>query len=80
MWRLHEGKVVVQKVIPESVMEERKDNMGNYKILAINPGSTSTKVAVFQGTEKLLSENVSHAAEDLENMPRCQISCSFVIK
>lgn len=39
--------------------------MGNYKILTINPGSTSTKVAVFKGTEKLLSENVSHAAEDL---------------
>lgn len=39
--------------------------MGSYKILAINPGSTSTKVAVFKGTEKLLSENVSHAAEDL---------------
>lgn len=39
--------------------------MSNYKILAVNPGSTSTKVAVFKGTEKLLSENVSHAAEDL---------------
>ena len=39
--------------------------MSNYKILAINPGSTSTKVAVFKGAEKLLSENVSHAAEDL---------------
>ncbi len=39
--------------------------MGNYKILAVNPGSTSTKVAVFRGTEKLLSENVSHAASDL---------------
>ena len=39
--------------------------MGNYKILAINPGSTSTKIAVFKGAEKLLSENVQHAAEDL---------------
>jgi len=39
--------------------------MGNYKILAINPGSTSTKVAVFKGTEKLLSENVTHAADEL---------------
>lgn len=39
--------------------------MSNYKILAINPGSTSTKVAVFKGTEKLLSENVAHAADDL---------------
>ena len=39
--------------------------MGEYKILAVNPGSTSTKVAVFKGKEKLLAENVSHAAEDL---------------
>ncbi len=39
--------------------------MGEYKVLAINPGSTSTKVAVFKGEEKLFSENVGHAAEDL---------------
>lgn len=39
--------------------------MGNYKVLTINPGSTSTKVAVFKGTEKIFSENVAHAAEDL---------------
>ena len=39
--------------------------MSCYKILAVNPGSTSTKVAVFKGTEKLFSENVAHAAADL---------------
>ena len=39
--------------------------MGNYKILTINPGSTSTKIAVYKGAEKLFSENVSHAAEEL---------------
>ena len=39
--------------------------MSEYKILAINPGSTSTKVAVFKGKEKLFSENVAHAAEEL---------------
>ncbi|MCF0228221.1 MAG: butyrate kinase [Parasporobacterium sp.] len=39
--------------------------MKEYKVLAINPGSTSTKVAVFKGTEKLFSENISHAAEEL---------------
>ena len=39
--------------------------MSEYKVLAINPGSTSTKVAVFKGEEKLFSENVSHAAEEL---------------
>ena len=39
--------------------------MSEYKVLAINPGSTSTKVAVFKGEEKLFSANVEHAAEDL---------------
>ena len=39
--------------------------MGVYKILTINPGSTSTKIAVYKGEEKLFSENVSHAADEL---------------
>jgi len=39
--------------------------MGVYKVLTINPGSTSTKIAVYKGEEKLFSENVSHAAEEL---------------
>ena len=36
-----------------------------YRILAINPGSTSTKVAVFENDEKLFDKNLSHAAEEL---------------
>ncbi|MEA1975371.1 MAG: butyrate kinase [Bacillota bacterium] len=37
----------------------------NY-ILAINPGSTSTKVAVFKGKENVLQNNLDHSAEELE--------------
>lgn len=36
-----------------------------YRILAINPGSTSTKVGVFQGERELFSMNVAHEAERL---------------
>lgn len=36
-----------------------------YKILTINPGSTSTKVGYFKGEEKLFSVNVKHQAEEL---------------
>ena len=36
-----------------------------YKILTVNPGSTSTKVGLFKGEEKLFSMNVSHSADDL---------------
>jgi len=44
----------------------------NYKILAINPGSTSTKVAVFSGQEVLFSKNISHDAEDLKKFDEIQ--------
>ena len=39
--------------------------MSDYKILTINPGSTSTKIAIYEGTKKLFSENVSHDAHEL---------------
>lgn len=41
------------------------DNMG-YKIFAVNPGSTSTKIALFDGDKKVFSENVSHDADKLK--------------
>ena len=34
-------------------------------ILVINTGSTSTKLAVFHGGEKLLDENINHPVEGL---------------
>ena len=34
-------------------------------ILAINPGSTSTKVAIFKGEENILQKNLSHSAEEV---------------
>ena len=37
----------------------------NYRVLAINPGSTSTKIGVFEG-EKLVYEGVvRHTAEEI---------------
>lgn len=37
------------------------------KVLAINTGSTSTKVAVFEGEEKIFSVNLSHDADKLDS-------------
>ena len=37
----------------------------SYKILTLSPGSTSTKVAVFDGTEALFRLNVTHPADEL---------------
>lgn len=36
-----------------------------FKIFTINPGSTSTKIALFENDEKVFSKNVSHIAEKL---------------
>ena len=36
-----------------------------YKILVINPGSTSTKLAIFDGKAELACENIEHAAASL---------------
>lgn len=37
-----------------------------YKIFTINPGSTSTKIALFEGDRTIFSSNVSHDAEVLK--------------
>ena len=37
----------------------------SYKILTLSPGSTSTKVAVFDGAEALFRLNVTHPADEL---------------
>ena len=36
------------------------------KILAVNPGSTSTKIAVFSDDEELWKENISHSSQEIE--------------
>ena len=38
----------------------------NYKILAINPGSTSTKLAIYENKKELYKTNITHSNEDLE--------------
>lgn len=40
--------------------------MKSYKVFAINPGSTSTKIAMFEGDKAVFSKNVSHDAEKLK--------------
>lgn len=38
----------------------------NKQILVINPGSTSTKIAVFRGQESMFQKNIIHSEEELE--------------
>lgn len=46
--------------------------MKGLKIFTVNPGSTSTKIALFQGGEKVFSANVSHTAAALEQFASLQ--------
>lgn len=36
------------------------------KILAVNPGSTSTKIAVFEGEEEIFRNNITHSNKEIE--------------
>ncbi|MFV0517975.1 MAG: butyrate kinase [Aminipila sp.] len=38
----------------------------SYKILAINPGSTSTKIAVYEDERRIFEKSIDHTVKDLE--------------
>jgi butyrate kinase len=48
-----------------------------YKIFTINPGSTSTKIALFEGDRKIFSANVSHTAQELEKFREIKEQFSY---
>ncbi|MFO7896024.1 MAG: butyrate kinase [Candidatus Cloacimonadales bacterium] len=39
----------------------------NYRVLAVNPGSTSTKIAVFDDAKNVFTETLRHDAEEVES-------------
>ena len=41
-----------------------------YRILVINPGSTSTKIAVFEEEEQVFSRSINHSKLELEPFAR----------
>ena len=44
--------------------------MKDIRVLAINPGSTSTKIAVYQNTEPIFIKNIKHTTEELTPFPK----------
>lgn len=52
-----------------NVSERNGKTMENYRILVINPGSTSTKVGVFEGETCLYEGTVRHSREELDKFP-----------
>lgn len=51
--------------------------MREYQILAINPGSTSTKMAVYKNENELFSEYIEHPPSDLEVFMRVNDQFAF---
>lgn len=51
--------------------------MEEYKILAINPGSTSTKIAVFRNNKNVFLKNIKHSADDLAKFKTIADQFSF---
>lgn len=41
-----------------------------HQILAINPGSTSTKIAIYQGSKPVFLKNISHPGEELDSFKK----------
>ena len=37
----------------------------NYKLLIINPGSTSTKISVYENEEEIFGETLRHSSEEI---------------
>ena len=49
----------------------------SFKILAINPGSTSTKVAIFNDKECVFKKNIKHQVEDLARFEKVSDQMTF---
>ncbi|MDR2420639.1 MAG: butyrate kinase [Oscillospiraceae bacterium] len=54
-----------------------KTDKKTYRILAVNPGSTSTKIALFESETELFREKLSHAPDELEPFPDIQSQLGF---
>lgn len=51
--------------------------MKEFRILAINPGSTSTKIAIYEGSNCIFTKNVSHDARELEKYENLSDQLSY---
>lgn len=49
-------------------------------VLTINPGSTSTKVALFKDNQNILQQNLSHSAQELDKLGRVADQYEYRLK
>ncbi|MGC8865103.1 MAG: butyrate kinase [Bacteroidales bacterium] len=51
--------------------------MSKERVLAINPGSTSTKIAVYEGNKNIFLKTLRHSAEELKDFPKITDQFAF---
>ncbi len=51
-----------------------------YRVVAVNPGSTSTKIAVYEGEQERFATELQHAAEDLAPYEGKRITDQFAFR
>ena len=64
---------IKRRWLKEERPQERLNRGGlilKYLILAINPGSTSTKIALYENEKELFKENIEHPQQELEKYSR----------
>ncbi|MFH1224155.1 MAG: butyrate kinase [Pseudomonadota bacterium] len=49
----------------------------NYRILVINPGSTSTKIAVYDGEKEIVRMNIKHSEAEIAQFPTVASQCEY---
>jgi butyrate kinase len=61
---------VKKPTVPRPPAPARSSSNSEPLVLVLNPGSTSTKVAVFRGGKPLCQESIEHERAELEKYPR----------
>ena len=49
----------------------------NYKVLAMNFGSTSTKVAIYEGDKEVMIQTFRHTNEEMANIHNMEENAAF---
>ncbi len=60
-----------------SLVKLKKNVMEIYRILVINPGSTSTKIAVYENEKSIFLKNIKHSTENLASFASISDQYSF---
>lgn len=61
----------------EGVRRERPESVSKVCLLVINPGSTSTKIAVYENESPLLVQNIHHTVDELARFPNVMDQFDF---